>query len=71
MAASDWIDWNGGEQPVPDGTLVEVRWADSDRPTKEAVPAECWSSMPYEWSITAEDNQPGIQIVAYRVVEAA
>lgn len=21
---TDWITWNGGEQPVPDGTLVDV-----------------------------------------------
>lgn len=65
---SEWIEWSGGECPVDPDTLVEVKWGNPNRRTMEAVPAQTWSEAPYEWSITDQDNEPDIQIVAYRVV---
>lgn len=28
---SEWIEWNGGECPVADGTMVDVRYRDGDQ----------------------------------------
>jgi hypothetical protein len=25
-----WIDWNGGDQPVPDGTIIDTKYRDGD-----------------------------------------
>lgn len=33
---SEWIKHDGGEQPVPDGTLIETRFADGSGDTGEA-----------------------------------
>lgn len=52
-----WIDWSGGECPVPEGTRVEVSFR-SGR-TNSALTADCWL-----WS---HRNSAG-DIIAYRVI---
>ena len=56
---TDWIEWGGGECPVPPDTLVEVRFRN------DALNAFCsagdWS---WSWADLASD------IVAYRVLSA-
>jgi hypothetical protein len=63
---SEWIDWAGGECPVPDGaTEVEVRYvADSDGEDAERMTGD--QARELHWSHTG-----GIgDIVAYRVLSA-
>jgi len=50
----DWLPWNGGEQPVPDGTLVEYR-----------MPGRGLIYGP----VGAEEMRWGDRISAYRVVK--
>jgi hypothetical protein len=66
--SNDWIVWNGGECPVPVGTLVDIQYRDgelhygmfayenSSSPERDAGPAF--------WRNDGEDND----IIAYRVV---
>ena len=56
---SDWIEWHGGEQPVPDGTKVEVLLRDGDKGVEKAR----------EW-LWEHDYGEG-DIVKYRVVSAS
>ena len=58
---NDWIEWNGGECPVPGDTLVEVKFRNSNR-TYKASPAKEW-----DWVI---DHCAG-DIIADRVIEPA
>lgn len=65
-AAGDeaWIDWQGGENPVP-GQMVSVRqrWArDMTTGGTAARPSERW-----DWSWTSGDHN----VIAYRVVTEA
>lgn len=59
---NDWINWNGGECPVPEGTLVDVKHRDGHEycgvPAGMPVRAETWTH--------SDDEHPG-DIVAYRV----
>lgn len=57
----DWIDWHGGECPVSDSTMVEVRYRNGE--VKAAAPADF-----YEWG----HGRPhfvitGCDIIAYRL----
>jgi hypothetical protein len=56
---TDWIEWKGGECPVADGTVVEVRLR---RGVQSEAPAViyCWASL---------GDSPN-DIVAYRLVDA-
>lgn len=59
--AAEWIDWAGGECPVPDDTYVDVRFRNDTESLY--VPAHSW-----EWgveSLLPEDYD----IIAYRVSE--
>jgi hypothetical protein len=53
-----WIDWDGGEQPVPNGVMVECKFNNGD-PVEEAV-SHAWRW--YHMGGSARD------IVAYRVL---
>ena len=57
---SDWIEWGGGECPVPRGTRVDVQHRDGDvfydYPAGESGPAENW-----------EYNRCGGDIIHYRL----
>lgn len=38
----DWIEWDGGEQPVPNGTLVDVEFRCDDYCTSERAEELDW-----------------------------
>lgn len=58
MKEPDWIKWEGGECPVPEGTLVDVQHRDGEKFC--GVPAR--TSYAEDWK---DDNSP-YDIVAYR-----
>ena len=40
---TNWIEWNGGECPVPAGTIVDVKYRDGDEETNHAGSwIKCW-----------------------------
>ena len=53
---SDWIEWKGGECPVPTSTRADVRFASGER--YDNVSASCigWSHL------YSDDN-----VIAYRI----
>lgn len=55
---SDWIEWYGGKCPVQARALVEVRYRDGDKETRQSGETR-WSHLGY----------PG-DVVAYRLAEA-
>lgn len=61
-----WIDWNGGECPVPEGTLIDVWFRIDGKCPIEGVNdllcVDCSNNI--RWSHTGS----GGDIVAYRVV---
>lgn len=57
--ADNWIEWNGGECPVPADALVEVKLRDTKIQGPWRGHADAWV-----WGHTDEDDD----IVAYRVV---
>lgn len=57
-----WIEWNGGECPVPEETLVAVRFFNGKEP-EEPRRAHLWA-----WG---HSRKAGYEIAAYKVVEAA
>lgn len=54
---SDWIEWNGGEQPVADDVMVEVRFRNEKE--VDADPAGI-----YRWNHAGTTSD----IIAYRVI---
>lgn len=62
----DWIDWPGGECPVPTGTLVDVRYRDGEElfslPADDLAPS-CRDASFAFWRGGAQDND----IIAYRL----
>ena len=58
-----WIEWHGGEMPVPVGTLIQVQHR---RGNEYVEPAGQFRSK--DWSIDRE-NEFGADIVAYRIVD--
>lgn len=63
--SNDWIEWKGGECPVPPDTMVEVRYRSAILPISAADLAcrENWDWQPSEHGLTGS-----FDIVAYRVV---
>ncbi len=59
MAA--WIKWDGGEPPVSDGTLVEVKLRDP-----KVVCDRIANAQFYGWQ-HGDDDEPEFDIVAYRI----
>lgn len=56
-----WIDWGGGECPVSDSTIVEVRYRNGE--VKAAAPADF-----YEWGrVRPHFVTTGRDIIAYRL----
>jgi hypothetical protein len=54
----DWVEWGGGECPVPPDTWIQIRFRDGGTITSEAgLWEDCW------W----ENNDLGSDIVKYRV----
>jgi hypothetical protein len=75
MSEQPWIEWAGGECPVPADTLVYVRYADETTDETDAdgnplppVPARFWGSGSLSnWQKSRKGNA---HIIAYRVVPA-
>lgn len=61
-AADDegWIEWAGGECPVPAGTKVQCRYRNGDT-------GQLYRAEGYRWNHAGN----GVDIVAYRVIKAA
>lgn len=57
---SDWVEWNGGERPVPNDALVEVRFRDGE--------VSAGAEAAYFWW---DHRGKASDIVAYSVVQAA
>lgn len=56
---TDWIEWNGGECPVPEDTLVRVRFRSGN---EDDCPADIlW------WGRTS--GNLGHDIIAYRIIK--
>lgn len=68
-ASDGWIKWEGGECPVAEGTMLDVRYRDGT--VRGNIPALVWADFeddatePY-WENDGISND----IVAYRIVEA-
>lgn len=45
MKENNWIEWNGGECPVPKGTLVDLRYRANACEDRMAVPALTYGNM--------------------------
>ena len=54
-----WIEWNGGDRPIPADTLVEVRLRDLE------LKAERGEAVEFDWHHEIMDDD----IIAYRVVQ--
>lgn len=63
----DWIEWKGGECPVPSGTVVDVKDRDSFEWTDQTVGADNAVSDQF-WRHTC--FMPSLHIIAYRVVQS-
>jgi hypothetical protein len=70
MNTNNWIMWNGGECPVPVGTLVNVKHRDGDIYYNQSagVNLNIPDGYAHDWSITP-DYPYNSDIVAYQVVE--
>ena len=59
---SDWIEWHGGEQPVADDVVVEIRLRNGS--FEEGYPAQF-----LRWhNAEAESKDSVFDIIAYRIV---
>lgn len=54
-----WTEWRGGEQPVPDNTLVEIRLRDGVKNKAHA----------YVWNWAHDEPNAAFNIVAYRILK--
>jgi len=63
-----WIQWNGGECPVPAGTPVQVRFRDGGEFEGSAL--KSWCTFEEHWRIGIEHDQTPCaeDIVAYRII---
>ena len=59
-----WIQWNGGDCPVPEGTVVDIKQRDGDIQQGQVVGEGSWVE-PLCWR---DDDCMG-DIVAYKVVQ--
>lgn len=58
--ADGWINWNGGKCPLPNGTIIDVRFGYGGEILSRRWPAEF-----YRWSCHGDSSD----IIAYRTVE--
>lgn len=64
----DWIEWAGGECPVPADTPVNIKTADSDTAWEiECAPAGLFSEGVCDWW-SGDGGCHEWRIIAYRVV---
>jgi hypothetical protein len=56
--ASEWIEWAGGEQPVADHFVVEIRFRNGHEDSDPAI----------YWFWGRDDRDDASDIIAYRVV---
>ena len=63
-----WIQWDGGECPVPAGTPVQVRFRDGGE--FEGFALKSWCTFEEHWRIGIEHDQTPCaeDIVAYRII---
>lgn len=59
---TEWIEWHGGEQPVADDVVVEVKLRDDE-------PKNAGKGLAKEWSWLSLECDA--DIIAYRVIESA
>lgn len=72
-----WIIWEGGECPVAEGTLVDVKHRDGTEYLTQLAGVldesyeqdDASRGFAHDWSIDENDNQEG-DIIAYRPVSA-
>lgn len=66
----EWIEWDGGECPVPGDTLVQTRFRDGAK--SFALPADFYCGVqPDDFDFWKhEGTEPGDNIIAYRVVQS-
>jgi hypothetical protein len=50
---TDWIDWNGGECPVPEGTLVDVRFVNGVVSKRSGAEGWGWRHEEGDYNIAA------------------
>ena len=58
--AGEWIEWAGGDCPVPEGIEVDVKFQNGEVCDNGMVPSTSW-----DW---AHGDCGGYDIVAYRIV---
>jgi hypothetical protein len=63
----DWIEWHGGEMPVPEGTLIDVLYRDRHR--ERAIPAGKYTGEKQYVAVEWEHAEIHCDIVAYRLAE--
>ena len=60
---NEWIEWNGGECPVPNGTPIDFRFRSEDFGIQTVNRPERM-----KWDHEFSHNNPGsVDIIAYRV----
>lgn len=77
LKAGDWIEWKGGDCPVPEGTLIQVQFLDGEAltlPTVYAIfngkfaPIEQALYFHTQAGFWAADTPAMRRIIAYRLV---
>lgn len=67
MENSDWIEWKGGECPVDEGIIVDVKYRDDEDHSKGLrLFGPIYASRLAWWHDGQDDD-----IIAYRIVEAS
>jgi len=66
----EWIEWSGGKQPVADGTMVRVRFADGEEQDADARDMRDLSGDDdYNWWEHRDcDGWQDCYVAAYRVL---
>lgn len=63
MPRGSWIEWNGGERPVPMGTLVDVVHRNGSKFYSQLAGASGSHAEDWSWA----DGHPA-DIISYRIV---
>lgn len=67
MSDNNWIEWKGGECPVPAGTLVDLRYRNNYYEDRIAVPALTFGNMSDEEFWQHENYAHECDIIAWRL----
>lgn len=65
-SAGEWIEYDGGQRPVPSTTVVEVRFREHER-VKDDFTSLIGEARDWTWRHDVMDDD----IIAYRIVGAA